>query len=135
MHAPPRLLQRRLRREAANQVVELALAELDGELAVAQRLGQPEGALVEPLVEDAQPVAVVEKRFHRGTVLTEEDEDGAAAYVAAETPGDEAAQPVKAPAQVDGLEPDEDFDATRHHRSLLSTSSTTASASREAPRR
>src|SRR5262249_11870898 len=117
------------------QVVELALLDRDDEIALARGLGDAEGAAIETLVEQAESRVVREQNLHRVAAPAEEDEERTAADLTAEALLHQRAEPVEAPAQVDGVERDEDLHAVRDHGAPPRTSSTARRTSRSNPRR
>jgi len=60
----------------------------------------------------------VKKHLDGFTPLSEKDKHCAAAGISADSFRDDSRQSVKAPAQVDGLNPDENFHAVRNHGRL-----------------
>jgi hypothetical protein len=86
--------------DAFKQVIEHALIDAKC-LRIIERLRQSEGAFVEPLVEDAEPVAVREEHFHRSATATKKNIESTAARATRHALVHNANQAIKAPPQVD----------------------------------
>src|SRR6202789_454886 len=121
--------------DAVEQILERALLDRDDPFAFARPLGHAEGAPVEALVEETQAGVVGEEDLHRVPPAPEEDKESAAAHLATEPVGRKGAEPVEAPAQVDGVECDKDLDAVRDHRPPPNTSSPARNPPASNPRR
>lgn len=83
--------------DTVEQILERGLVQGDGLVTVTERRGHRERALVEPLVEEAEPGPVEEQHLDRGPPSTEEREPRATARVATDPLRDEPSQPVEAP--------------------------------------
>src|SRR5580658_3974392 len=128
--------------DAVQQGFQLVLLQGHARGAWVQVRREAEGAMVQPLVELAQPGAIKEEHLERLLSPTKKDEQGAGACVAADALGYQTREPIEAPAQIDGFQTDEDLDAMRDHDALRgrgarwsSTSSTEVSVARSKPGR
>jgi hypothetical protein len=122
--------------DAIEQVIELALAQLDAGRVWTLRLGHAKSAFVQALVELAHPAAIEEQNLQGALALAEEDEERAAARTFAELFARNPSETIKAPSEIDGGERYEDFYACRDHGALVrarSASNTTRKVSALAP--
>src|SRR6185295_17365748 len=121
---------RRLDVDVIEQVVQLPLGQRDALLALLRRLGQAKGALVQPLVEQAQPAAIEEEHLDSLAAPTEEHEQGPRARAAPQSLRDDARQTIKAPAQIDRVQAQEDLHAVGDHDALRVLGARRSSTSR-----
>jgi hypothetical protein len=93
--------------DPVEEILERSLLHGHYDLAVSvARLGYPERAAVEAFIEETKSGTIEEQDLRRFTPLAEEDEERAAARVAAYSLGHDARQPNEAPPQDYALEPD-----------------------------
>jgi hypothetical protein len=116
--------------DALEEVVEGPLLDSDRGSTVRRWVGKPKRTLVETLVDDAQAGAVEEEDLDRFASFSEEDEESTAAGLAGDALGRDAGQTVEAPAEVNGLEADEDVNAAGNHEAAVRESRTSRTAAR-----
>ena len=82
--------------DSVEEILKCSLLDLHDDLAVAvARLGYPERAAVEAFIEETKSGTIEEKNLRRFTPFAEEDEERAAARVAAHSLGHDPRQPIK----------------------------------------
>ncbi len=101
------------------EIIEHAVVDLDDGPDVPGVDGPTEDATVEALVEEAQAGAIEEEDLEGLLALAEEHEERPAARVASELLASDAGESIEAPAEIDGLEGEEDVDAVRDHVRLV----------------
>src|ERR1019366_3935390 len=121
--------------DAVEQGFERRVVDLDVARAFGPRLGQAEGAPIEPLVKNAHPAAVEEQNLERVASAPVEDEERAAARLVADLLLGNARQPVERAAQVDRIERHEHLHPLRDHRSSPSALTTRRSSASSKPAR
>jgi hypothetical protein len=104
--------------DAIEQIIELALAQLDAGRVWTLRLGYAKSAFVQALVELAHPAAIEEQDLQGALAFAEENEERAAARTLAELLARNPSEAIKSPSEIDGGERDEDFYARGNHGAL-----------------
>src|SRR5262249_3891567 len=95
--------------------------------------GEDERPAIETLPKETDPRGVGKRDFYRRSALADEDEQGAAPRVVAEALVHEAGEPLEAIAKVDGVEREEDRNASGDHRAPPSARTTSASSAGSKP--